>query len=175
MQNIKRLTRLVPAFFAVGLTTAGCGGPIDDVDSLGTFEAPLSEGASLLYEGSCAFLRNCSFWGGTPTCNGRQNNCSDTTRWVAVPNSSYYNYCGKTVYLCRTDSPCTCTSAQAWDNSDKNSWEGNVAVFQSLGAAYSDGSGCPPGNGGYGMVNVRVMDYSSYIWWLNNNYCPTPT
>ena len=101
---------------------------------------------SLMYEGTCAFLRANSKWSrNAPAgevmwgCEGL-GECSDSEHWVAGPAKSY---CGKTVEFCKGGK---CTTAKVRDISVAKGWEGSQGVMNGLGAPY-----------GTTKVTVRVL------------------
>jgi hypothetical protein len=145
--------KLQSIVLAVSLSVLAACGPVgesepDDSSMVGQVEGAATVNTTMDYEGSCAFLRQCSAYG-NPTC-GVQRTCSDTTPWVARPSTAY-NICGGTVKVC-VQGTTNCVNAYAWDTSCCGRWEGNVAVFKALGLSYGDGTNCA----GYGRANVTI-------------------
>jgi hypothetical protein len=111
---------------------------------------------NLLFEGSCAWLRQCDSYSRrqpvghvTFGCSG-PGVCSDTAPWVAAPNRSY---CGKTVRFC---AGAKCTNALVKDVSSTHDWEGSVGVMTQLGFRYDSGT-CRNGGYGGGHVTAQVL------------------
>lgn len=109
----------------------------------------------LLYEGTCAFLHNCSSysrrlpvgqvqWG----CGG--TTCSDSERWMAGPSRSY---CGKSVKVCKGG---TCTTGVVRDISNVHGWEASNGLMDALDMNHTVNVNACSGSGG-GSVTVQVL------------------
>lgn len=90
---------------------------------------------SLLYEGTCEYLLQCSapstaagsvLWG-CPTNLRQQSGCTNSMIYLAAPNSEF---CGLTIRICRGS---TCTTGIVQDVSNKGTWEAGDAVMNALG------------------------------------------
>jgi hypothetical protein len=109
---------------------------------------------SLKYEGTCAFLKNCSSYSKNLPANSVSwgctgvGLCSDSALWVAGPNRSY---CGKTVKICKGS---TCTNALVKDVSVSRDWEASNGVLDALDLPHGLTGKCS-GFGG-GKVTVEV-------------------
>jgi len=120
-------------------------------------EAPVGKSkdalsTSLMYEGTCDFLRSCSSyskelsppqvtWG----CEGVAE-CSDDELWVAGPSHAY---CGRTMTICAGK---TCTPVLVRDVSSAGGWEASSAVMDALGLPYGLLGKCS----GYGGGHVSI-------------------
>lgn len=152
---------------------AACGGTDEYSDVLepepseiGTIEEPIDVTATMYYEGSCAWLACASVYCGNPGCGGT---CSDTQPWVARPSTKVAS-CGSTVRVCNTNNG-RCVDALVRDTSSSGVWEGNMAVFNAIGASYGDGTcncaactginSCYGATYGWGQASVRVTDSTS--------------
>lgn len=106
----------------------------------------------MLFEGSCHFLaccskRNCSL-PDNRVVGACGTGCSDSTPWIARPNRDRRYSCGECVRVC-LDGTSNCVNATVWDNSiTRSSIEGNVALFDRLGLAYTESSRACSGTGG---------------------------
>lgn len=147
----------------------GCSAQTETDEEMDATESDLSgsRNVSLKYEGTCAFLKNCSTysrnlganqvrWG----CTG-VGICSDSAKWVAGPNRSY---CGKTVKICKGS---TCTNALVKDVSVSRDWEASNGVMDALDLPHGLSGRCS-GFGG-GKVTVTVGGRAT-----NNNLVSPP-
>jgi hypothetical protein len=152
------LLRLGASALAAVVVVA-CAAPSDENDEDGDVDA--TEGAataktiSLKYEGTCAFLRNCSTWSRDVDegdvrwgCTG-VGACDDDGLWMAGPTRSY---CGKKVQVCKNGS---CTTATVKDISVSRSWEASNGVLDALDLPHGLSGRCS-GFGG-GKVSLKVL------------------
>lgn len=109
----------------------------------------------LLYEGTCAFLHNCSVWSRRLPepqvqwgCGGTM--CSDSEKWMAGPSKSY---CGKSVRVCKDG---TCATGVVRDVSNKHGWEASSGLMDALGIGYTVDVNACKGTGG-GSATVQVL------------------
>ena len=156
------------AIAAAALLAAACGAPggnlVDETPAAEVVSQPLNVTATMVYEGSCAWLACASVYCGNPGCGGT---CSDTQPWVARPYVGTIA-CGATVRVCNNANG-RCVDATVRDtNYPGGTWEGNMAVFQAIGASFGDGTcGCQACTGinscsgatyGWGQANVTITD-----------------
>lgn len=109
----------------------------------------------LMYEGTCAFLHNCSSWSRRLPAGQVQWGCGGTTcdddaAWVAGPSRSY---CNKQVKICRGSS---CVTAKVKDISVAKGWEGSNGVLDALDMDHTVSVSACSGTGG-GRVTVQVL------------------
>ena len=109
----------------------------------------------LMYEGSCAFLHNCSAWSRKLPegevqwgCGG--TDCSDDDLWIAGPSHSY---CNRKAKICRGTK---CTTATVRDISDAHGWEASNGVLDELGLPHTVNVAACHGSGG-GKVTVQLL------------------
>jgi hypothetical protein len=157
---MKGLSRFLSTVAAATLVV-GCASSPDEADeATGETEDALESGPStrsvdLKYEGTCAFLRNCSSWSrglrpGTVRwgCEGVAE-CSDSGLWVAGPTRSY---CGKTVRICRGE---RCVNAKVRDVSVSRDWEASNGVLDGLDLDHRLYGECSGAGGGRVTVSVN--------------------
>ena len=156
------LTRAFALVAAAALAVACTASSADGTDgtedpSSATGEDALTSPRSvpLMYEGSCAFLHNCSSWSRKLPegevqwgCGG--TDCSDDDLWIAGPSHSY---CNRKAKICRGT---TCTTATVRDISDAKGWEASNGVLDALGLPHSVNVSACHGSGG-GKVTVQLL------------------
>ena len=146
------------ASLAVACTAATEDGsdPSEDPSSAAGEDALTSVRAvSLMYEGSCAFLHNCSSWSRKLPegevqwgCGG--TDCSDDDLWIAGPSHSY---CNRKAKICRGTK---CTTATVRDISNAKGWEASNGVLDELGLPHTVNVSACNGSGG-GKVTVQLL------------------
>ncbi len=145
----------------VSLVMAACSASPDTTDPgadapSATDDALTSpRSVSLLYEGTCDFLHQCSsFSRKLPAgevqwaCGG--TTCDDSDLWIAAPA---HKYCNRQVKICRSG---TCATATVKDVSDVQGWEGSNGVMEALGLSHSVDVKACSGSGG-GHVTVQLL------------------
>ncbi len=153
------LTRALAIVAAASLAVACAASSDDGSDgaSSATGEDALTtpKSVSLMYEGTCAFLHNCSAWSRKLSaghvqwgCGG--TDCSDDETWVAGPSHAY---CNRTAKICRGT---RCTTATVRDISDTHGWEASNGVLDALGLAHTVNVAACSGGGG-GKVTVQLL------------------
>jgi hypothetical protein len=155
------LTRAFALVAAASLAVACTASTEDGTDgedpSSATGEDALTSprSVSLMYEGSCAFLHNCSSWSRKLPeghvqwgCGG--TDCSDDELWIAGPSHSYCNRKAKICHGTR------CTTATVRDISDAHGWEASNGVMDELGLAHTVNVSACTGGGG-GKVTVQLL------------------
>jgi hypothetical protein len=145
------------ASLAVACTASTEDGTDGEESSSATGEDALTSprSVSLMYEGSCAFLHNCSAWSRKlPAgevqwgCGG--TDCSDDALWIAGPSHSY---CNRKAKICRGT---RCTTATVRDISDAHGWEASNGVMDELGLEHTVNVAACRGGGG-GKVTVQLL------------------
>jgi len=157
---------LVAALLFGSAVASGCGQePIADgaasseLDNEGedvVFEPedPKADGAGssvrLAFEGTCAFLRNCSAYSHTRVTFGcdASYTCGDNKLWVAAPRAAHA--CDETVKICRNGE---CIRALVVDTSCCGHWEASYGVLAALGLPASANANACTGSGG-GTVKI---------------------
>lgn len=152
------LALIAVASLAVACTAStgdGTDGTDDPSSATGEDALTSPRSVSLLYEGTCAFLHNCSAWSRKlPAgevqwgCGG--TDCSDDELWIAGPSHSY---CNRKAKICRGT---TCTTATVRDISDAKGWEASNGVMDALGLAHTVNVAACHGGGG-GKVTVQLL------------------
>jgi len=136
-------------------TEDGADGSEDPSSATGEDALTSARSVSLMYEGSCAFLHNCSAWSRKlPAgevqwgCGG--TDCSDDDLWIAGPSHSY---CNRKAKICRGTK---CTTATVRDISDAHGWEASNGVMDELGLPHTvNVSACNGSRGG--KVTVQLL------------------
>ena len=155
------MLRSLAALAATALVLVACSaetGSTDEADPNATSDDALTsspKSVSLLYEGTCEFLHNCSSWSRKLPDNDVQWGCGGTTcsnddNWMAGPSRAY---CNKKVKVCRNG---TCTTAVIKDISDVHGWEASNGVMDDLGLSHTVNVDRCAGSGG-GRVTVQVL------------------
>lgn len=110
---------------------------------------------SLMYEGSCAFLHNCSAWSRKLPegevqwgCGG--TDCSDDELWIAGPSHAY---CNRHAKICKGTN---CVTATVRDISDAKGWEASNGVLDALDLPHTVNVDACRGTGG-GHVTVTLQ------------------
>jgi hypothetical protein len=151
------MLRRVIAVLSLSVLGVACVAPTDDEPDQGSTDEALSaspKNVSLMYEGTCAFLHNCSTWSRKlPVgevqwgCGG--TTCDDDANWVAGPSRAY---CNKTVKICKG---ARCTTAVVKDISVAKGWEASNGVMDDLGLGHTVDVEACSGSGG-GRVTVQL-------------------
>jgi hypothetical protein len=140
-------------------------GGAQPADSLGRSYEAATVSTTMLFEGTCDFLLQCSsysrnagrvLWG----CEGRMpemsgTGCTDSDRWVAGPRDTYDSYCGSRVKVCLASSPTTCAWATVRDRSvvpGSTTWEASPGLMAALGRPYSSSVSACSGTGNASVV-----------------------
>jgi hypothetical protein len=156
---LARAFALVTAASLAVACTASSGdetdGTEDPASATGEDALTSTRSVSLMYEGSCAFLHNCSAWSRKlPVgqvqwgCGG--TDCSDDELWIAGPSHSYCNRKAKICHGTR------CTTATVRDISDAHGWEASNGVMDALGLPHTVNVAACNGGGG-GKVTVQLL------------------
>ncbi len=146
------------ASLAVACTASsgdGSDGSVDPASATGADALTSPRSVSLMYEGSCAFLHNCSAWSRKLPegevqwgCGG--TDCSDDELWIAGPSHSY---CNRKAKICHGS---RCTTATVRDISDAHGWEASNGVLDAIGMAHTVNVSACTGGGG-GKVTLQLL------------------
>lgn len=141
--------------FAIACTAQTGDPEADPAVGVGDEALTSPQSVRLMYEGTCAFLHNCSAWSRKlPAghvqwgCGG--TDCSDEELWIAGPSHAY---CNRKAKICVG---ATCTTATVRDISNAKGWEASNGVLDALGLSHTvNVAGCS-GSGG-GRVTVQLL------------------
>ena len=188
-------TTISAAFvWGTSFLTMGCGegelqleatSTMADMEEVGVATEELVTSNTIIYEGNCSYLGQCSTWSqngqvkwgcgdgswplGISDSPPSQLGCADYYTYVAAPKNTLDNYCGMPVRFCTAAGKCITVRPVDKSADINNRWEGGPAVMQLLGvSSYGQYANC---GGGWGATSVTA----TYGSWDTSKSAPNST